>query len=83
MPRTSGSASTYQLKFSKESPDSGLVNRIKNLKQENTILNEDDNQTECDDGYGKDEPYGRLSYKTDLVHSKQEMQIMRGTLDIP
>ena len=59
------------------------MNSSKRLKQENTILNEDDNQTECDDGYDKDEPYGRLSYKTDLVHSKQEMQIMRGTLDIP
>ena len=33
--------------------DNGLVNPSKKLKQENTILNKDDNQTKCDDDYGE------------------------------
>ena len=61
--------------------DSGLVNPSKKLKQENTILNKDDNQTKCDDD--DDQAYGRLVYNSDLVHSDKEVKIMRVTVEIP
>ena len=61
--------------------DNGLVNPSKKLKQENTILNKDDNQTKCDDD--DDQAYGRLVYNSDLVHYSKEMQIMRVILEIP
>ena len=61
--------------------DNGLVNPSKKLKQENTILNKDDNQTKCDDD--DDQAYGRLVYNSDFVHSDKEVKIMRVTLEIP
>ena len=61
--------------------DDALMNSSKRSKQENTILNEDDNQTECDDD--EDEAYGRLVYNSDLVHSDKEVKIMRVTVEIP
>ena len=64
--------------------DNGLMNSSKKLKQENTILNEDDNQTKCDDDDDDvDEIYGKLVYNSDLVHYSKEMQIMRVILEIP
>ena len=59
-----------------------MVNPSKKLKQENTILYKDDNQTKRDDDDG-DEEYGRLVYNSDLVHSDKEVKIMRVTVEIP
>ena len=58
--------------------DNGLVNPSKKLKQENTILNKDDNQTKCDDD-DDDQAYGRLVYNSDLVHSDKEVKFQKPT----
>ena len=59
-----------------------LIIPSKKLKQKNTILNKDDNQTKCDDD-DDDEAYGRLVYNSDLVHSDKEVKTIRVTVEIP
>ena len=58
-----------------------LIIPSKKLKQKNTILNKDDNQTKRDDDDG-DEVYGRLVYNSDFVHREKEVKIMRVTVEI-
>ena len=57
------------------------MNSSKSSKQEKITSSEDDNQSGDDDD--EDVTCGRLVYNSELVHSGNNMQIMRVILEVP